>query len=226
MKRYDHIVFVLLLTSCTNSDDSRDEQLTINVSEVNIETDTNRCIINQNAESAPQYLIGDQQAQNLIWNCSYYNLEFERRVEAYVRYDYYQQCFKVQTVIEDVGLCGTRAATPDVPQLSARIVNIYSGIPNAIGGSTYTVDFNANLENNGNVTAFDVKVDVYINDHFFTSFYPGPLLPGQNYGTEFTSRLFIEPGYTFGDNYTLRGEIRDSWNDVLLDVATVSIPIN
>ena len=226
MKIYYCLILIIALASCKGSNDIGAQPSTANVAEVSMQTDANDCIINHNAEAAPQYLIGDRQAQNLIWNCAFADVIDKRRREYYTRYDYQNQCYKLRSSIEGEAICGTPAVTPNVPLIHARFINLSGGKLRAIGGSTHLVDVSFTLENDGNVTAFDLGIYLFIDDHQFAMDYPGVLLPGQSFNRETTYSIFISPGYTFGDSYTLSGEVRDNINDLLIDSFSVSIPNN
>ena len=227
MKKISCLVLFILLTSCGLGNDSS-ETFPVNVAELNFETDDNGCIISHNAEASPEYLIGDKQAKNFIWNCLEDDWEYfyQERYEVYTLYDYAHQCYRQHWSFQGDGNCGVRATAPDTPLFSVNIVDISGGTPHPMGGMRYLVDFSVSIENTGNVSVFNLRGKLYFNEYSLEgiSVYE-PDFPGETVTIGHTALFYGPPGLNLEDSYTLLGELWVEGNDFILDSTSVLVPI-
>lgn len=126
-------------------------------------TGPNGCIERHNADSEVSYLLGDQQAKYLIWHCANHDQHELRRVRLSLLFDYQQQCYVNDTTVVDFAHCsGTLPKVPDSATFGVRIADfVVTPGRNAQGQPGFS--YYADIDNIGNVPAFDVTFRVAID---------------------------------------------------------------
>lgn len=167
--------------------------------QVQIQHDERYCLTESNADASIDYLIGDQQARNLIWSCATYLDEPVGYVEIFAPYSYADQCYK--PVVDGVypspdlertgmvfGGCVDAVSVPEVPVYNAEVVDF------SITGQNKDVTYTVTIQNTGNISAFFLQGYEYFtsvsgNYEFFAigkRDYPG-LKAGMRYTTADTT---------------------------------------
>jgi hypothetical protein len=162
-------VLCALLAGCGGSDGSSSAGAVQNVPRLDIQEASDGCIIESNEETSFEYLISGNLVKHSVWNCVGGD---SQRVEIFSEYDTTKGCFVKSGMHTDSGKCGVLAVAPVNPALEAHIADegfagsmerygiSYHG--QSSGDHQFAIQFDPRIENNGNVTAFDLTLTAEI----------------------------------------------------------------
>ena len=183
---------------------------------------SNGCLQSHNADTAVKYLLGDKQAEYLLWHCADHmtndTVHDLRRVLINFRFDYNKQCYtEVATHMDFSNCTGVIPPPPANPSFGVRVKDFkVARATNDQGLSGFS--YVATIENTGNIPMMDVSYRIDINQTLGGS--TGPLdildvasgVPAQ---TVTANPPAFSPG-TSGQKYTLDLTLTDIFGQPLL----------
>lgn len=129
---------------------------------VSLSLTPDNCIGNHNADSDISFLMGDRQARYLLWNCGNHENHGKQLIRIFLPFDYTRQCYKQASLHVGFGRCTNPLTAPKTPLFNVTVTGIEVRVGRNTGGLP-GFSFRANIQNTGNVPAFDLNFEFQID---------------------------------------------------------------
>lgn len=129
---------------------------------VNVGLTPDSCIGNHNADSDISFLMGDKQARYLLWNCGNHETHNKQLIRIFFPFNYTLQCYQQASVHVDFGRCTNPLTAPKNPLFNVTVADLDVRVGRNSGGLP-GFSFRANIQNSGNVPAFNLDFEFQID---------------------------------------------------------------